>query len=109
MSAVMDKPAPPRRNAASGKPMEFAMPREIIRRAEAVPATSILALAIGAAAFGAIAVGAVAIGRLALGRVTVKKARVQAIEVDDLTVRRLRVLEYDGPHPRPERNPQSEP
>ena len=33
------------------------MPREIIRRAEAVPATSMLALAIGAA-FGAVAVGA---------------------------------------------------
>jgi len=34
------------------------MPREIIRRAEAVPATSMIALAIGAAAFGAVAVGA---------------------------------------------------
>jgi len=31
--------------------------------------------------------------------VTVKKARLQALEVDELTVRKLRVLEYDGPHP----------
>ena len=74
------------------------MPREIIRRAEAVPATSMLALAIGAA-FGAVAVGALAIGRLALGRVTVKKARLQTLEVDELTVRKLRVLEYDGTRP----------
>jgi hypothetical protein len=42
------------------------MPRDIVRRAEAIPATSMIALAIGAAAFGAIAVGALAIGRLAL-------------------------------------------
>jgi len=47
------------------------MPRDIVRRAEAIPATSMIALAIGAAAFGAIAVGALAIGRLALGRMTV--------------------------------------
>jgi hypothetical protein len=72
------------------------MPREIIRRAEAVPATSMIALAIGAAAFGAVAVGALAIGRLVLGRVTVKKARLP-LEVDELTVRKLRVLEYEGP------------
>ena len=56
------------------------MPREIVRRrAEAVPAVSVIAAAIGAAAFGAIAVGAIAIGalaigRLAVGRVTVKQA-----------------------------------
>ena len=44
------------------------MPREIVRRrAEAVPAVSVIAAAIGAAAFGAIAVGAVAIGALAIG------------------------------------------
>src|SRR5215510_10138203 len=75
------------------------MPRDIVRRAEAIPATSMIALAIGAAAFGAVAVGALAIGRLALGRVTVKKARFQTLEVDELTVRKLRVLEYDGPRP----------
>src|SRR5262245_7306558 len=70
------------------------MPRDIVRRAEAIPATSMIALAIGAAAFGAVAVG-----RLALGGMTVKKARFQALEVDELTVRKLRVREYDGPPP----------
>src|SRR5262249_10414944 len=75
------------------------MPRDIVRRAEAIPATSMIALAIGAAAFGAIAVGALAIGRVAPARMTVKKARFQALEVDELTVRKLRVREYDGPPP----------
>ena len=63
------------------------------------PPSSMIAPAIGAAAFGAIAVGALAIGRLALGRMTVKKARFQALEVDELTVGKLRVREYDGPPP----------
>src|SRR6478672_454000 len=75
------------------------MPRDLVRRAEAIPATSMIALAIGAAAFGAIAIGALAIGRLALGRVTVKRARFEALEVDELTVRKLRVREYEGPPP----------
>jgi hypothetical protein len=75
------------------------MPRDIVRRAEAIPATSMIALAIGAAAFGAIAIGALAIGRLALGRVTVKKARFRALEVDELTVGKLRVREQEGPPP----------
>jgi hypothetical protein len=79
------------------------MSREIVRRrAEAAPAVSVVATAIGAAAFGAIAVGAVAIGalaigRLAVGRITVKKARFHALDVDELTVRKLRVLEREGP------------
>jgi hypothetical protein len=29
--------------------------------------------------------------------VTVKRARFQALEVDELTVRKLRVREYEGP------------
>lgn len=73
------------------------MAREVIRQSKAVPATSLLALALGAAAFGAVAVGALAIGRLAIGRLSIKKARFGAIEVDELTVRKLRVVEHDGP------------
>ena len=69
------------------------MPRAVIRRAEAAPLTSMIALALGAAALGAVAVGALAIGRLAVGRITVKKARFGTLEVDELTVRRLRVLD----------------
>ena len=80
------------------------MPRYAIRRADTVPAASTIALAVGAAAFGALAVGAVAIGalaigRLAVGRVTVKQARFRALDVDELTVRRLRVLEREDPPP----------
>jgi hypothetical protein len=52
---------------------------------------------LGAAAFGAVAIGALAIGRLAIGRLVIKKARFSRQEVDELTVRRLRVVEHEGP------------
>ena len=58
---------------------------------------NLLALALGAAALGAVAVGALAIGRVAIGRMVVKKARFDALEVGDLTVRKLRVLEREEP------------
>jgi len=70
---------------------------ELIVRSKAVPATArLLVVALGAVAFGAFAIGAVAIGRLAVGRLVIKKARFGALEVDELTVRRLRVLEREG-------------
>jgi ApbE superfamily uncharacterized protein (UPF0280 family) len=71
------------------------MAREIARRREAPPVARLLALAIGAAAVGAMAVGALAIGRMAVGRMAIGRARFGAIEVDELTVRKLRVLERD--------------
>ena len=78
------------------------MPRDITRPSKAVPAASLLALALGAAAFGAVAIGALAIGRHAVGRLVIKKARFGALEVDELTVRKLRVLEHEpsGPYDR---------
>jgi hypothetical protein len=51
------------------------------------------ALAIGAAALGAFAIGAIAIGRFAIGGLAVRKAKLGSVEIDDLTVRRLHVLE----------------
>jgi hypothetical protein len=73
---------------------EIRMRRQL--RTPTVPAVaSLLAIALGAAALGALAIGAVAIGRLAIGRVAIKKARFGALEVDELTVRKLRVLERD--------------
>jgi hypothetical protein len=54
-----------------------------------------MALALGAAAFGAVAIGALAIGRLAVGRSVIKKVRFGTLEIDELTVRKLRVLEHD--------------
>jgi hypothetical protein len=76
--------------------MEVAMVRDVAARSKANPGTGLLALALGAAAVGAVAIGAVAIGRLAVGGLVIKKARFGALEVDELTVRKLRVVEQDG-------------
>ncbi len=57
------------------------------------PAAQIGAVAVGAAALGAFAIGALAIGRLAIGGLAVRKAKFGSVEIDDLTVRRLQVLE----------------
>jgi hypothetical protein len=79
--------------------MEVAMVRDVAARSKANPGTGLLALALGAAAVGAVAIGAVAIGRLAVGGLVIKKARFGALEVDELTVRKLRVVEQDGRQP----------
>jgi hypothetical protein len=73
------------------------MVREVMRQSKAVPAAGLLALALGAAAFGAVAIGALAIGRLVVGRLVIKKARFGALEVDELTVRKMRIVEHQGP------------
>jgi hypothetical protein len=78
-------------------PMARDLARETARRSESAAVAGMIALALGAAAVGAVAIGALAIGRLAVGRLTIKKARFETLEVDELTVRRLRVLEKDGP------------
>ena len=54
----------------------------------AAGAASVGALAMGALAFGAMAIGALAIGRLVVG-----KARFRDLEIDRLTVRKLKILE----------------
>jgi hypothetical protein len=72
------------------------MAREVIRRSRPPRTATLLALALGAAAVGAIAIGALAIGRLAVGRLAIKRARFGALEVDDLVVRKLRVIERRG-------------
>jgi hypothetical protein len=69
------------------------MRREPMGRSRTNLAIDLLALAVGAAAFGAVAIGALAIGRMAVGRMVIKKARFGALEVDELTVRKLRVVE----------------
>jgi hypothetical protein len=56
-------------------------------------AMRILALATGALAAGAVAIGVLAIARLAVGRLVVRDARFRSVEIDELTVGRLRVLE----------------
>jgi hypothetical protein len=67
---------------------------EVPDRSKRAPAAALLAFALGAASVGALAIGAVAIGRLAIG-----KASFRELEVDQLTVRKLRVFERDGPTP----------
>ena len=69
--------------------------RDIDRSRGRRPALTIPAIAVEALACGAIAIGALAIARLAISQLTVKKARFRSVEIDDLTVRRLRVIE-DG-------------
>jgi hypothetical protein len=79
--------------------MEVPMARDVVARSKALPGAGLLALALGAAAVGAVAIGAVAIGRLAVGGLVIKKARFGALEVDELTVRKLRVVEQNGRQP----------
>ena len=55
-------------------------------------------IASGAIASGALAIGALAVGALAIGRLTVRCAEAQKlhlgqVEIDELTVKRLHVIE----------------
>jgi len=51
------------------------------------------ALAIGALALGALAIGALAIGRLRVLRADANWLHLGTVEIDDLTVKCLRVIE----------------
>jgi hypothetical protein len=61
------------------------------RQSRNIPPVSTPAVAVGSLALGALAVGALAIGALAVGRLDIRQARLRKVEIDDLTVRRLRV------------------
>jgi hypothetical protein len=80
-----------------GRPVEMLMTRPVTVQSRAAPIANLLAVALGAAAVGAIAIGAVAISRLAIDRAVIKRARFGKLEVDELTVRRLRVVENSAP------------
>jgi len=62
-------------------------------------------LAMGAFAGGAMALGALAIARLAIGKMAVGHARLGKVEVDDLTVHRLRVTDDAESSPHGSQNP----
>lgn len=62
-----------------------------------LPPVSTPALAVGALALGALAIGALAIGRL-----DIRQARLRKVEIDELTVRRFRVLETPEPGHEPD-------
>lgn len=74
------------------------MRRRLRRQNLELPPVSTPAVAMGALALGALAIGALAIGALAVGRLSILCARAEkvhlgTVEIDDLTVRRLRVIE----------------
>jgi hypothetical protein len=57
------------------------------------PSVAIGALALGAFAVGALAIGALAIGRLRILRADTDQLHLGSVEIDDLTVKRLRIIE----------------
>lgn len=57
------------------------------------PSVAMGALALGALAVGALAIGALAIGRLRILRADADRLHLGTVEIDDLTVKRLRVIE----------------
>jgi hypothetical protein len=58
-----------------------------------MPSLAMGALAIGALAFGALAIGVLAIGRLRILRADADQLHLGTVEIDDLTVKRLHVIE----------------
>jgi hypothetical protein len=74
------------------------MSREVKEQPRSISTASLVAFAVGAVAFGAMAVGVLAIGQLAIGRLVIRKAHFSALEIDDLTVKRLHVVELQGSH-----------
>jgi hypothetical protein len=68
-----------------------------------VPASAVAtagALAVGALAVGALAVGALAIGRMAIGTLALRSGRARRPDVEELTVARLRIIEFISIPPR---------
>jgi hypothetical protein len=69
---------------------------QAMRRARPVArlsASAVGAAALGAVATGALAIGALAVGRLAIGALALGRARVRALTIDELTLRRVRLLD----------------
>jgi hypothetical protein len=61
--------------------------------AAATGAHAIGTSALGSLAVGAAALGALAIGALSIGRLFVSRARIRRLDIDELVVRRIRVIE----------------
>jgi hypothetical protein len=60
------------------------------------PAVASGALALGALALGALAIGALAIYRLRIDRADAREIHLGKVAIDDLTVRRLHVIEDES-------------
>ena len=61
--------------------------------ASATGAHAIGTTALGTAAIGAVAVGALALGALSIGRLFIGRARIRHRVIDELGVRRIRIVE----------------
>jgi hypothetical protein len=86
-SAVRSRLAPP-------VPSRFRSRRDYLELPPvAAPSVALGALALGAFAVGALAIGALAIGRLRILRADADRLHLGTVEIDDLTVKRLRVIE----------------
>jgi hypothetical protein len=91
---------PPERTADTGDDERLTRGARLIQRpAVSIGAGAIGAQAVGTLALAAVAVGALAIGALAIGKLAIGRARVRRLEIDDLVVRRLRVIERLPPSP----------
>jgi hypothetical protein len=91
---------PPERTAGTGEDERLAREAQLTHRpAVSIGAGALGAQAVGALALAAVAVGAVAIGAVAIGKLAIGRARVRRLEIDDLVVRRLRVVERLPPSP----------
>jgi hypothetical protein len=86
----------PRSEAASGQARHLDVLSEKTG-AHATGASAVGAQAIGTLVIGAIAIGALAIGALAIGRLVIGQTRIRRVEIDDLVVRRLRIIEDEVP------------
>jgi hypothetical protein len=89
-SAVRSRLAPPNFWTASR--------RELRRRELELPPVRVSSVATGA-----LAIGALAIARLSIIRASAEKVHLGTVEIDDLTVRRLRVIENVPPTARRQR------
>ena len=99
-SAVRSRLAPPNFWTASRRELRR---RELELPPVRVSSVATGALAIGALAIGALAIGALAIARLSIIRASAEKVHLGTVEIDDLTVRRLRVIENVPPTARRQR------
>ena len=57
------------------------------------PTLAIGAQAVRAFALGAIAFGAIALGSMAIGCLIINRGRIRVLQIDELTVKRLKVAE----------------
>ncbi|BCJ90104.1 hypothetical protein IZ6_08390 [Terrihabitans soli] len=79
-----------------------------LKEIQKLPPAKTPAFAVGAGALGILALGAVALGSIAIGALAIRRARVKSLVIDELTVRRLNVLEEISQTRRPPYAPRAQ-